>query len=454
MRRLLMYTAICMVAIGMTTTANAQQDATPLSLQQCINYALIHNAAVKNALLDVKIQKAQNDQLVSAAYPKLNGKVELDDFFNPQKSFIDASTFNTTGKPLPPNTVAGISFSLPYAASLGLSASQVIFDGSVLVAVQARNSVMELARQSGKLTEEEVRYNVQKAYHALVIAGRQLAIIKSSLANARSMARDLEITRANGFAEKIDVDRTNVQVNNLATDSLRISNMLTLSRQLLKYQIGMDINQHIVLTDTAIDEHLLQASTLVNEQLDYSRRTEYNLNRTQLKLYEYNVKRYKLTALPSIAAFGAMGYNYGQFTFGDVMKFSQYAFNSMAGLQINVPIYNGKLRQYQLKEAQLNVEKTNNNLENIKQTIDFQTAQARSSLKNSLLQLESQKRNMELSNTVLDLAHKKYAAGVGSNVEVTQAQTDQLQSQNNYFSSLLDVVNAEADLLKALGQFK
>ena len=61
---------------------------------------------------------------------------------------------------------------------------------------------------------------------------------------------------------------------------------------------------------------------------------------------------------------------------------------------------------------------------------------------------------MDLANDVLDLAQKKYKAGVGSNLEVTQAQTDLLRSQNNYFSALLDIINAEADLKKALGLLK
>ena len=61
---------------------------------------------------------------------------------------------------------------------------------------------------------------------------------------------------------------------------------------------------------------------------------------------------------------------------------------------------------------------------------------------------------MQLAETVLDLAEKKYKAGVGSNIEVNQAQTELLRAQNNYFTTLLESVNAQSDLQKALGNFK
>ena len=116
-----------------------------------------------------------------------------------------------------------------------------------------------------------------------------------------------------------------------------------------------------------------------------------------------------------------------------------------------MPIFNGFLRANQVTEARLNIEKSKNDIENIKQTIDFQTATSRTTLRNAVLQVQSQRRNMELSDDVLDLARRKYKAGVGSNVEVTQAQTDQLRAQTGYFNALLDLINAEADLKKALG---
>lgn len=448
MRRYILGGIFFITASLIAITAQSQDlEPKTLSLQQALDYAVKNNTSVKNAQLDVLIQQAQNAQVTAAAYPKINGAGNLTDYVDPVQSFIPGDFFGQPGSFVP------VQFTPKYAASAAISGSQIIFDGSVLVALQARKTIVELARQKGKLTEIDVKYNVQKAYHALVIAQKQYGIIKQSLAYARDMANDLNVMRENGFVEKIEIDRTNVQVNNLASDSMRISNLLEVSEQLLKYQMGMSIDQPIVLTDTVLENHIMEAASLTSAEASYDQRTEFNLLNTQLKLNEYNLKRYRYSAYPSLSAIGNMGYNYASNDFKEIFK-SKYIWSSYIGLQLNVPIFNGLQRTNQVKETKLNIEKSKNDIENIKRTIDFQTQSAKTTLRNSLLQLESQKRNLELSNSVLDLARRKYKEGVGSNLEVTEAQTQLLQSQNNYFNSMLDIINAEADLQKALGQFK
>lgn len=439
---------IAIAGIILSASAVRAQQPVQLSLKDCMDYAIKHNYSIKNAQLDVQIQHAQNNETVAGAYPHINGKAELDDYLNPQKNFIDGSYFGAPGQ------VIGLPFSLNYAGLASISGSQLLFDGSVFIALKARNSAMELARQSGQVTEETVRYNVYKAYNSLVIAYRQYDIIKSSLSYARSLEHDITITQQNGFAEKIDVERTKVQVLNLATDSVKVGNLLTVSEQMLKYQMGMDLGKEIILTDTVVDNRKQEALSLLSTEEQYDRVPEYNVLNTTLILNQYNLKRYQLTAIPTLNAFGAMGYNYGANKLENVMSFSNYAFNSVVGLQLNVPIFNGFMRTNQVSEAKLNIEKSKNNIENMKQTIDFHAAQSKTALKNAILEVQSQRGNMELSADVLDLAQKKYKAGVGSNLEVNQAQTDHLQAQNNYFSALLDVINAEADLKKALGLLK
>ncbi|MBS1584342.1 MAG: TolC family protein [Bacteroidetes bacterium] len=442
--------AFAAFTVFMAVNASAQ-EAMPLSMQQAMDYAVKNNAAAKNARLDVKIQQAQVNQQISAAYPHFAGKAEFDYNIKPMQMLVDQHNFNPSA---PAGTLEKFSLSLPFSSSLGVSGSQIIFDGSVLVALQARNTVIELARQNGQLTEENVRYNVQRAYYGLVIAHRQFDVIKSSLSNARDIAHDIAVLRQSGFAEKIDEDRTNVQVNNLATDSLKIANLLTVSEQLLKFQMGMDIHQPIVLTDTSVENNVTDAISVLAQSADYNQRTEFSLLNTQQKLNEYNLRRYRYSAIPTLNAFGNAGFNYANNKFSNMFTPNSYFFNSLIGLQLNVPLFSGFLEKNLIRETKYNIEKTQNNIDNVKLTIDFQSEQARATLTNDMLQLQSQRRNMDLANSVLDLARKKYKAGVGSNLEVNQAQTDLLMAQNNYFSSLLDVVNAHADLKKALGLLK
>jgi outer membrane protein TolC len=433
-----------------SAAARAQQP-TPLSLEACYDYALKHSYTVKNAQLDVLIQQAQVDQTKSAAYPHVNGKVDFNNFNVPQRSFVDASSFSPG---IPKGTIVPIAFTLPYAASAAVTTSQVFFDGSVLVALQARKAVMELAYQTEKVTEENLRYSIFKSYHSLVVSYHQFGLVKKSLDIARELEHDVLVTNQNGLAEKIDVERASVQVNNLANDSLRIGNMITLAEQVLKYQMGMDINAPIVLTDTSVEAHRTDALKLLEREEDYDRVPEFSLAKTALKLNEYNLRRYRLSAVPSLAGYWAYGSNYGAINASDLFKFNNYWASSTLGLSLNVPIFNGLMRVNQVHEAKLNIEKSQNNIDNLKYSLNFQATSARTALKNAILQTRSQRRNVDLSNDVLDLAQRKYKAGVGSNLEVTQAQGDLIRSENGYFSALLDIINAEADLKKALGLLK
>jgi outer membrane protein TolC len=421
-----------------------------LSLQDCIDYALHYSDTIKNARLAILKQEAVNNETRAAALPHINGSGQFNDFVDPQQSLVPLAFL--TQKPEDVNTFTAVQFTPKYNATGSLSGSQALFDGSVLVALKARKTVLEVFHQSARLTEENLRYNIRRAYYAVVIGEQQFKTVAASLAVARDMMHDVEVTFQNGLAEKIDVTRSEVQTTNLEADSIRIASMVETGKQLLKYSIGMSIDQPVELTDTAVAEGIGDAARLLTEQLDYNRRTEIALANTVVRLNEYNLQRYKLSAYPSLNAIGNMGYTYGSNKFSDLTQ-STYLFSSLIGLQLNIPIFNGLLRQNQVRETKLDVEMAKNRLHQLKLSLDFQTEQAQTALRNALLSVDKQKRNLELSNTVLDLARKKYKAGVGSNVEVNLAQTDLLQAQNNYYSALLDAVNAQADVQKALGDF-
>ncbi len=425
------------------------QDGAPqkLSLQDCMDYALQHNYTIKNSQLDILIQEAQNGQTASIAYPNVVAKAEFDDFIRPQRSFINAKAFGG------PDAITSVAFTVPYAASTGISASQLIFDGSAIVALQARKMALELARNNASVTAQSVRYNIFKAYFALAVGYKQREILTKSLLTGRSMLQELIVVNQSGFAEKIDVQRTNVQINNLQNDSASLENGIRLYEYALKFSMGMDIKTPITITDIELEGHARTAADLLLEGTNYDNLPSYTALKTVKILNEYNLRRYHLSALPSLVAFGAYGTNYGSDKFSDMFKFNRYEANATFGLQLNLPIFAGFQRVFHVKETKLNIEKVKNNIDNLKLAIDFTAEEARGSLKNLLIQLKSQTENMNLAGEVVDLAQKKYKAGVGSNLEVTTAQAELLKAQNSYFSTVLNIINAEGDLKNALGKF-
>jgi outer membrane protein len=430
----------------------ATEGALQMSLQDCIDYAMSHADTIKNVRLQILKQHAQNNQIKAGALPQINAGGQFDAYIDPQKALLPANFLDPTNPALQ-GKFTPVQFTPKYQTNANVTARQTLFDGSLLVALKARKTIMEVVRAAANLTEQGVAYNIQRAYYASVIGEQQFRTIGQSLAVARDLADDMRVMYETGVAEKIDVDRSQVQLNNLRSDSLRSASLLLTSKQVLKYTMGMEIDRPIELTDTAITDNVAAAVDLLTEQLDYSRLTQHILAEKTISLAEYNVKRYQLSGLPTLNAYGTQGTNYGAQRFNEVTRFGNYLGFTVVGLQLNIPIFTGLRRVNQVREAKLDVEMAKNRMHLLEQSINFQTAQAQTALKNALLTAENQKRSLGLSTNVLDLARKKFKAGVGSNLEVNQAQTDLLVTQNSYFNALLDVVNAQSDLQFALGGF-
>jgi outer membrane protein TolC len=433
------------------------------SLQQCIDYALLHQSQVRAGEVDVKTTIARNKEITGLALPQVSAKGDLQ--YLPQiptqfiPDFISPAVYGVLIKEnvLPPNTKvpeAGlfpVAFGTKYSASGTISVSQTLFDGSILVALQAKKTVEELSRKSLQQTRRDVREAVSKAYYNLIISQKQLALTQTNIDRVAKLLHDTKVMYDNGFAEQLDINRVQVQLNNLQTAHVKLINLLAVSDQLLKFQMGMPLNELLHPSDTLSTAGL--AGVLEDSAgFQYDRRIEYSLLQTQKKADEYNLKRYRMAYLPTVSAFMNYGKNAGRSQFDFFDKHQPWFSTWIIGLSVDVPIFDGFQRKYRVQQARLAVEKNDIQLQGLKQTIDLQIAQSRTSLRNDIINLESQQDNMKLAEKVYDASKTKYEQGVGSNLEVINAESDLKEAQTNYFSALYDAIIARIDYQKAIGK--
>jgi outer membrane protein TolC len=252
----------------------------------------------------------------------------------------------------------------------------------------------------------------------------------------------------NGFVEKIDVDRITVALNNLRTQKIRVDQMIGLAYLSLKFQMGMPLEQPIRLTDSITDGYT--GTDLLNQELDVRNRDEFQMLEIQNDLLTYDLKRYKLGWLPTVSAFGNYGYTlYNMdklFQSGD-----QWQKTAMLGANLNVPLFSGFQRRNKVLQAQFTLEKNENDILNLRQALSLEKENARITLRNNVLSLENQRKNMALAESIYNTASIKYKEGVGSSLEVMDAESALKEAQTNYFTALYDVMTARVDLQKALG---
>ena len=423
--------------------AQLTDSITKFSLQEAIDYAQSHQSSILNASIDEEIAKNTVKRTIGIGLPQLNGNVNFQDFLKIPTNLLPGEIFGKPGTQIPAQ------FGVQYQSSFGLELNQLLFDGSYLVGLQATKTYKELSNKNLKRSRIETAVGVTKAYYSVLVSNEQLSLLDANMERLKKSLNDTKALFANGFVEKIDVDRLTVLNNNLETERGNVIRLLELNMNLLKFQMGMNIQLKLVLKDS-IGSLQVAEFLAVKDTAAYQNRIEYSLLETQKKLNELDLKRYKSLFLPSLAAFGTTSRSFQSNEFLNLIDRSFPA--TIIGFRLSVPLLSGGVKAYQVRNAKLEVLKTENNLVNLKNGINLEVEQAQTIYRNGLKSLENQKRNMELAKEVLRVTKIKYEQGVGSSIEVTTAETSLKESQNNYINALYDLLINKVNMDRALGK--
>jgi outer membrane protein TolC len=343
-------------------------------------------------------------------------------------------------------------FGLPLNLSAGVQASQILFESGVFVALKARKSLEELSVLNIKRTEEEVKIAVAKAYYNCVIAEKRIKLLDENIQLLNSLEEMTLKLFNEGFAERIDADRLTVQKNNLITERDKINNLVQLSYGLLKFQIGMPFNQVIRLTDD-LNADEIRSNIELDRVVDYSNRIEMSILQKVKVLNGFDYERYKKGYLPTVAAAVSGSFATQTIAFKELFTLPYFPTGAFV-LNASMPLYDGGTRKAKMNQARLNMLKNENDMLALQQAVDLESSNARTQLRNSIMSLDSQEKNIELAQKVYNIAQKKYKEGIGTNIEILQAETALKESKTNYFNSLYEAIIAKLDFQKSLGIFK
>lgn len=445
----------------------AAQNNETLTLRDCLDYAMKNQPKIKSALLDEQLQLEKNKEIIGIARPQVSASGQFQYLFIIPKQRADAGAFDFASsfsffkidtpayiayQNQPKQKYSELKFGLPLNASLGVQASQILFDAGVLVALKARKSLEELSVLNTKRTEEDVKVSVSKAYYNCVIAEKRMALIDENIRLLASLADMTQKLFNEGFSEKIDADRLTVQKNNLQTEKDKIQNLIDLSYALLKFQMGMPLQQNISLTD-GLDLDEVKKDLELDRIVDYNNRIEMNLLKTAKKLNSYDYERYRKGYLPTVAAVLSGSYATQTIAFKELFTLPYFPTGAFV-LSASMPLYDGGTRKAKMNQARINILKNDNDMDALKQAVDLESNNAKTQLKNSIMSLENQDNNIKLAEKVYTIAQKKYKEGVGTNIEILQAEAALKDAQTNYFNSLYEAIISKIDFQKSLGLLK
>lgn len=436
------------------------------SVKQAVEYALKNNVSVKNALLQVKVQEQQNAAFTSAAYPHINASIGttynpavattvIPNFISPAtyQVLIDQGVKDGNGNPIQmPNDFGLIAakFGTKFSANAGISLQQILFDGQVFVGLQARGAAVKLYQKGAEVTEETIKANVYKIYYQLAVSKTQIELLDANIALVEKNLRDTRIIYENGFREKLDVDKETVRLANLQTEKQKLLNQISNGYYALKMLMGMPIAEELILTDK-VTEQEVKDGVLDASSYKYDDRKEFQQAQISKQLLEYNVRRFKLSQIPTLSLSALYAKNAQRDKWNFFSKGDWFTVSNI-NLNISVPIFNGFYTKSKIREAQVEVDKVNNQMESLKLWIDNDVEAAKNNYKNAAATMDFQKKNMELAEKVYQQTKKKYEVGTGTQIEIVAAQTEMKSAQTNYISALYDAIIAKVDYLKSTGK--
>ncbi len=436
------------------------------SLDQAVQYALNNHNEVKKSLIAVEDAIYTSKEYKAIGMPKLNGKIDYNYFIKiPTQILPDFLSPVVDGKllgygliqpnQLPPPTNAGFpaQFGTKNNLTAGLELGALLFDGQFFVGLEAQRLLKELYVKQKDITNYQVKNNVIKAYLSILIAEKNKSLLLKNIANVETTLKEIKAINKAGFVEQLDVDRLELTLQNVRTELDKVDNLIELTKNLLKFQMGYPQEDPIQLTedlDMLVNRMKVDKSEL-DQNLSIQNRPEYPVMQTGLRLLDMKLKAIKAGYLPTVVGFGSYSYSLQRTNLFD--KNDNKAFpTGVIGLNVNVPIFDGFDKSSKMQRTKLEISKAKLNISDFERGITLETQNAKTAMKNAFKSLENAERSLTLAQRIYDITQKKYKAGVGTSLEIVQAERDLYSAQSGEINALFGLISAKVDLDKALGK--
>lgn len=432
-------------------SASQAQEVAQLTLNESIRYAIENNYVTKNARLETLVSKATVKETTAQGLPQINGSFNLD--YNPKIPMMFVPNEPPFGDPTNPSDVIPLRFGVSYSSGLGVTVSQMIFDGSFFVGLRAAKTLQQLTDFDLVKAENDVIENVKKAYFGVLVNQERIRLAESNLARIDSLLAETQAMNEAGFNERIDVSRVRVQRNNAYSQVQRSQTAWEISKELLKIQMGMPLDMDVVITETLRGlnprEELIQLLATEGEH-----RVELDQLNTQIELQHLDLKNNTAQYLPSLDFNGNMRRNGAGNQLNTVFDSDNWFGSSLIGVSMSVPIFDGLAKSARIQKNRYAISQLENQRFYLNDNFTNEIFSAKASLQNDLNILDVQLENLELAQEVYDIATIKYREGVGSNLEVVDADGALTEAEINYLAALYDGLISKVNLEKALGLLK
>lgn len=429
--------------------AQDQKQSYSFSLQQAIEYAIKNNYASINADRDIAAAKQKKWETTAAGLPQINaGMNYINNFKLTQQGASGGGPFGGT-----PSEVLTFAFGTKHTMNAQATLSQLLFDGSYIVALQASKTYLKYYENAKQKNNTEIREMVVNAYGNVLLAQESISILEKNKTTLSKTLFDTQETYKNGLIEEENVEQLQITLSSIESNLNNTRRLLDIATKMLKFTLGMDIDDELSLTDkldnlstSNLDLAFSQGEFTVANNINYQMATNFQEQRAlELKLQ-------KSKALPTLSAAVNFGYNsFGnEFTFanGD-QKWNNF---SNLGVSLNVPIFSSFGRSAKTQQAKIALDQAKTQLTQTEQQLKLEYERAKSEYEFSIEEYATSKNNLNLAERIERKQQIKFTEGLSSSFDFSEAQRQLYTAQQNYLQSMVNIINKKATLEKIINK--
>ena len=443
-----------LVKVGYT-----QSDTLILGLGDAQEYALNHNKQLLNAKEDIAITEAQYKQALAQGLPNVSGNMDYMTNFNYEVEF----SFGNGGASEPPDinynvldegdeeilrfltemmTPSGPStIKMEDQMNAQVRVTQLLFSGQYWVGLQIADIARGLSEKQWEKTSVDIKEQVTNTYYLILVSEESLAILNHNLDNLKQTLKHTRNMYEAGMVEQSDVDQIRMNVSLLQNTMESTRRNVQLSYNMMKIQLGLDQQKDVQLRDKLADVLKQAEHDLLGQPLDPQNNLTYQLMDYQEQMQKEMVDLEKWSYAPTVSGF----YSYTEKIMTTGFDLSP---KNAAGLTLSLPIYSGGLRKAKVDQARIELDKTQRSKSLLEDQLKLQENQLKFELRSAMDNYRTQKENVDVAQSVYDSYYNKFKQGMVSSLDLTQANNNYLQAENNYISSVLKLLQAKLALEK------
>ncbi|MCH7657613.1 MAG: TolC family protein [Bacteroidetes bacterium] len=413
------------------------------SLEEAQSFAIEHNLNIKNAEADVKIARKKIWETTAIGLPQVNVTINYTDNLSLTTVLIP-DFFGGN-----PDEMIEVQFGTQHNALASITATQQIFSGPYIVGLMAAKVYRQLSEQNLEKTEIDVKEMVTRNYYLILLSEE---IRKTLLQNYNNTLKTYKETKAmfkQGFVEETDVDQLKVTLTTLDNSVNSMERQVKASKNMLKFQMGLDLEVPVSLTDS-LNGILGKINLQLPGENDFNidKNIEYNIMETQVELASLDLKRQKSEYLPTLSIMYMNNWDAQRTEFNFFDSDKKWYETELIGFTLDIPVFSSGSKISKISQKQLAFEKAIHTKKLIRQTLEMESQQVKFDYNTALEKYLSEKENVKLAKRILEKTRIKYKNGMASSFELIQANNQYLQTESNITSAIVEILNVKIRLDK------